>query len=127
MSQQGWSYPQQLGDRNMTRVAEGIVKSKYIDDSAVVVVTPPEKGNCWSGSAMGSDDVSTTRQACNTGYFFIPCGGVLENYSLAIQRGDGSYGGEFMVQVWKGGELLKQAGTSADYGVVRFAGSCSGG
>jgi hypothetical protein len=40
MSQQGWKYPQQIDDTNMTRVATGIVKSKYFGDSAVVVIVP---------------------------------------------------------------------------------------
>jgi zinc-ribbon domain len=124
MQQQGWSYPQQLGDTNMTRAAEGIIKSKYFENSAMVVIIPPEKGNCWSGSAMGSDYVQTTREACNIGYFTLPCSGFSGSYSLAMQRSDESYGGEFLVQLWKGGELLKQAGTSASYGVVSFAGSC---
>jgi hypothetical protein len=59
---------------------------------------------------MGSDYVSTTHEACNTGYFFISYSGFFGSYSLAMQRSDESFGGEFMVQVWKGGELLKQAG-----------------
>jgi len=32
-----------------------------------------------------------------------------------------SDGNEFLVQVCEGGELLRQAGTSADYGTVSFA------
>lgn len=127
MSQQGWEYPQQNGDMNMTRVARGIVVSKYLENSAVVVVRPSEIGTCWSGSVMGSDNVQTTRDGCNTGYFSIPCSGFFGSYSLFMQRSDESSGGEFLIQVWKGGELLKQAGTTASYGVVSFAGGCNGG
>lgn len=125
MSQQGWQYPQQNGDMNMTRVATGIVVSKYLENSAVVVVVPSEIGTCWSGSVMGSDNVQTTRDGCNTGYFSIPCSGFFGSYSLAIQRSDESSGGEFLVQVWKEGEPLKEASTQASYGVVSFAGGCS--
>jgi hypothetical protein len=124
MSQQGWKYPQQLGDTNMTRVAAGIVKSRYLDNSAVVVIITPQRGNCWSGSIMGSDYVQTTYDGCNTGYITIPCSSFFGSYSLAMQRTDESSGNEFRVQVWKGGELLKEAATSASYGVVSFAGSC---
>ncbi len=125
MSQQDWQYPQQNGDMNMTRVATGIVVSKYLENSAVVVVVPSEIGTCWSCSVMGSDNVQTTRDGCNTGYFSIPCSGFFGSYSLAIQRSDESSGGEFLVQVWKEGELLKEASTQASYGIVSFAGGCS--
>jgi hypothetical protein len=77
---------------------------------------------------MGSDFVSTTHEGCNTGYFTIlPCSGFSGSYSLAMQRSDESSGGEFLVHVWKGGKLLNQASTQASYGVVSFAGGCSGG
>ncbi len=68
MQQQGWRHPQQENHVNMTRVAEGIVISKYFENSAVVVVVV-QRPDCWSGSVMGSDFVSTTRDGCNTGYF----------------------------------------------------------
>lgn len=62
---------------------------------------------------MGSDGVQTTYDGCNTGYIPIPCSGFFGTYST-----------EFLAQVWKDGELLKQANTQADYGVVSVAGSC---
>jgi hypothetical protein len=110
----------------MSRVAAGIVISKYAENEAVVIIIPTEGSGCWSGSIMGSDYVQATHDGCNTWVIPIPCG-FLGGYSLAMQRTGESNGGEFLVQVWKGGELLKQAGTSADYGVVSFAGGCSGG
>jgi hypothetical protein len=120
--QQGWSdAPQQGGGINMTRVAEGIVWSKHLKNSAMVVIT--ENWNqCWSGSIMGSDGVKSTHQACNTAYLSIPCSRL---YSLAIQRTGESDGTMLLVQIWKGGQLLKQGDTKADYGVVSFAGNCS--
>jgi hypothetical protein len=125
MSQQGWSYPQQENHVNMTQVAAGIVKSRYIEDSAVVIVVV-QRPDCWSGSVMGSDSVQTTKDGCNTGYFSIPCG-LFGSYSLAMQRTNEADGLPFAIQVWKGGELLKHADTEADYGVVTFVGDCSGG
>lgn len=126
MQQQGWRHPQQEDHVNMTRVAAGIVKSRYVEDSAVVIVVV-QRPDCWSGSVMGSDNVQTTEEACNTGYFFIPCSGFFGSYSLAMQRTNEGDGLPFTIQVWKGGNLLKQAETEADYGVVSFAGGCSGG
>lgn len=108
----------------MTRVATGIAISKYAKNHAVVVIILPERENCWSGSIMGSDYVQSTYDGCNTGYIPIPCSGLFGSYSLAMQRTSESYGGEFLVQVWKGGELLNQAEISASYGMVSFAGSC---
>ena len=122
MQQQGWNYPQQENHVNMTRVAAGIAISKYLENSAVVVVVV-QRPDCWSGSVMGSDYVQTTQDGCNTGYFSIPCG-LFGSYSLAMQRTNEGDGLPFIVQVWKGGNLLKQAETNADYGVVSFAGPC---
>jgi hypothetical protein len=125
MQQQGWNTPQQQDDTNMTRVAEGIVKSKYLEEDSAVVVITENWNQCWSGSIMGSDSVSSTHEACNTGYLSIPCSGFFGSYSLALQRtAGGSDGSEFLVQVWKDGELLKQGSTSAEYGVVSFGGDC---
>jgi hypothetical protein len=84
MSQQGWRHPQQENHLNMTRVAEGIVFSRYLEGSAVVVLVV-QRPDCWSGSVMGSDFVFTTHDRCNTGYFSIPCGS-FGGYSLAMQR-----------------------------------------
>jgi hypothetical protein len=106
----------------MTRVAAGIVTSRYLEGSAVVIVVV-QRPDCWSGSVMGSDFVSTTHDGCNTGYFSIPCG-FFGSYSLFMQRSNEGDGLPFTIQVWKGGELLKQAETDADYGVVSFSGSC---
>jgi hypothetical protein len=126
MSQQGWEYPQQVGDRNMTRVAEEIIKSKNLENSAIVVIVAQRLDDCWSGSVMGSDNIQTTEDGCNTAYFSIPCG-LFGSYSLAMQRSNEGDGLPFTIPVWKGGNLLKQAETTADYGVVTFAGGCSGG
>lgn len=132
MQQQGWNTTQAdpeaanyepWYDTNMTRVAEGIVKSKYSENSAMIVITALT-GDCWSGSIMGSDNIQTTWDGCGAGYHAVPCSGLFGSYSLAMQRTGEGYAADFLVQVWKGGELLKQALTKADYGLVSFAGDC---
>ncbi len=123
MQQQGWNYPQQENHVNMTRVAEGIVISKYLEGSALVIIVV-QRPDCWSGSVMGSDNVQTAKEGCNTGYFSIPCSGFFGTYSLAIQRRNEGDGLPFTIQLWKGGKLLKQAETKADYGVVSLGGGC---
>ena len=123
MHQQGWSYPQKENHVNMTRVAEGIVISKYLEGSAVAVVIV-QRPDCWSGSVMGTDNVQTTKEGCNTGYFSIPCSGFFGTYSLAIQRRNEGDGLPFTIQLWKDGKLLKQVETKADYGVVSLGGGC---
>jgi hypothetical protein len=124
MSQQGWTPPQDPIHVNITRVAEGIVKSRYLENSGMVIIVV-QRPDCWSGAVMGSDSVQTTRDGCNTGYFSIPCSGFFGSYSLAMQRSNEGDGLPFTIQVWKGGELLRRAETEADYGVVSFADSCT--
>jgi len=132
MQQQGWNitqanpkalYYEPWYDMNMTRVAEGIVKSKYRENNAFIIITA-RTGQCWSGFIMGSDNIPSTWDGCGTGYHSFRCSGVFGSYSLAMQRSSEGYGTDFLVQVWKGGELLKQGRTLADYGVVSFAGAC---
>jgi hypothetical protein len=132
MQQQGWNttqadpkalYYEPWYDTNMTKVAEGIVKSKYRENNAFIIITA-RTGQCWSGFIMGSDHIPSTWDGCGTGYRSLRCSGVFGSYSLAMQRSSEGYGTDFLVQVWKGGELLKQGRTLADYGVVSFAGSC---
>jgi hypothetical protein len=54
----------------------------------------------------------------------LPCG-PFGSYSLSMQRTNEGDGLPFAIQVWKVGELLKNAETKADCGVVAFTGSCS--
>lgn len=133
MQQQGWNitqadpkalYYEPWYDANMTIVAEGIVKSKYRENNAFIIITA-RTGQCWSGFIMGSDNIPSTWDGCGTAYHSLRCSGVFGSYSLAMQRSSEGHGTDFLVQVWKGGELLKQGRTLADYGVVSFAGACS--
>ncbi|MDQ3885382.1 MAG: hypothetical protein M3239_08060 [Thermoproteota archaeon] len=117
MAQQNWNDQ----DANMTRVAEGIVNSQYFLDKAYVVIVTL-KTDCWSGNIMGSDVTQTTVQGCNTSYMTIPCGGI---YSISMQRQDQADGSNLLVQVWHSGQVMKQASTSASYGLVSFAGTCA--
>jgi hypothetical protein len=117
MAQQNWNDQ----DANMTKVAEGIVNSQYFLDKAYIVIVTL-KTDCWSGTIMGSDVTQTPVQGCNTNYLTIPCGGI---YSISMQRQDQEDGSSLLVQVWHSGQIMKQASTSASYGVVSFAGTCA--
>jgi hypothetical protein len=101
--------------------AEGIVKSRYLPpgQAIVVMITPLSTG--WSGAFQGSDSVSESFSGAGNGYKALRCdgGGI---YSVTVQKM--SEVGIMRVQVWQGGEKLREGDTRADYGVVSFAGDC---
>jgi hypothetical protein len=101
--------------------AEGIVKSRYLPpgQAVVVMITPLSTG--WSGEFQGSDSVSESFSGAGNRYKALRCdsGGI---YSVTVQKM--SEVGIMRVQVWQGGEKLREGDTQADYGVVSFAGDC---
>jgi hypothetical protein len=91
MPEQGWTSPQDVIHENMTRIDEGIVKTRYLENSAMVIVVV-QRLDRWSGTVMRSDNFQTTLDGCNKGYFSIPRSVFFGSYSLAMQRsndGDG--------------------------------------
>jgi hypothetical protein len=78
-------------------------------------------GGSWSGSILDTDYTSATKSGYGSNTVAFKCSpyGI---YSLAIQNQD-EYG-EMHIKVVKKGVVLKQAVTSAPYGVVSLSGNC---
>jgi hypothetical protein len=79
----------------------------------------------WSGSIMDSDMTMTSREGRGDEVIPITCeerSAGLGSYSLTIQKMEEE--GTLIVAVVQDGKVLKQAQTSADFGVVSLAGNC---
>lgn len=77
----------------------------------------------WSGSLQDSALSSATRDGSGNGVIPFECGGSSGIYSVVMQKG--TEGGYLELVVIQNGKILSSKSTSAQYGVVSVAGSCS--
>lgn len=129
MQQEGLgSYSSSSNDTiNMRVYAEGVVKTRYFNNIAGIIIIA-EKDQYWNGSVGGSNNVQRSWNGGGTAYNSVVCEGDSGIYSISMQRtrnlNPDSDAGPFIVQIWKEGELLKQANTNKPYGVVSLSGQC---
>ncbi len=95
----------------------GVTKETNSDTAFLEI----DYGGGWQGSIRDSSSTSTSHDGVGIGTISFPCtdGSV---YSVDVQKQENS--GTLHIKVVKQGNILKDAETSAAYGVVAISGTC---
>jgi hypothetical protein len=99
-------------------------KSNKIKDKAVLLIYTDDD---WSGSILDSSVNSATHQGSRDSKIIFDCKSGISDlddgiYSLTIQKENEQ--GLLHLAIIHDGKLLKDGSTTADFGIVSFAGKC---